>query len=108
MSGKSYISEIDSITKSLRQYSKSSKELRKQKALAIERLYHWMKNHQLEEYEGYKLEKIAPKPKNLRKKAKEKREDALRLFSEVGINDPEEFWEAFQRTQKPAPPEEDS
>jgi hypothetical protein len=105
MSGDAYIGEINSINSALKQYGKSCRELRKQRKLAVERLYSWMKSNRLDEFKTYKLDKIAPKPQVQRKKAKEKKEDAIRLFIETGIADPEGYWDAFQKTQKHVPVE---
>ena len=98
-----YIRQISSIDEALKRLNGETKQLRKQRAIAKQRLYEWMKARGHEEYHGYRLTKIAPKPKIPKKKAKEKKEDALRLFKDIGVDDPEEFWNAFQNTQKYTP-----
>ena len=100
-----YIRQIKSIDDTLKRLNAETKSLRKQKKVSQERLYSWMIKRNVEEYEGFKIEKLAPKPKARRKKEKDKREDALRLFGEVGINDPDAFWESFKATQKALPEE---
>lgn len=102
-----YIRQISSIEDALKRHNQQVKELRQKQRLAKTRLYEWMSAKGLEEYQGYTIKKVAPRPKIIRKKAKEKKEDALRLFSEIGVNDPEEFWDALQRTQKAGKLEED-
>lgn len=102
-----YIRQISSIEDALKRHNQQVKDLRQKQRLAKNHLYEWMKSKGLEEYQGYTIKKVAPRPKIPRKKAKDKKEDALRLFSDIGVNDPEEFWEALQRTQKVAPPLED-
>lgn len=102
-----YVRQILSIEEALKRHNKQVKDLRQKQKLAKTRLYEWMKARGIDDYEGYSIKKIEPRPKIPRKKAKEKKEDALRLFSEVGVNDPEEFWEALQRTQKVIAPLED-
>ena len=100
-----YIREIESIDEALKRLNTRVKELKAKKQLSRERLYRWMESHHTEEYKGYSARKLAPRPKSVRKRAKEKKADAMRLFSEVGITDPEEFWDALQATQKPPPKE---
>lgn len=95
-----YIREIESISDALKRLNTKSRDLRKQKNLAKERLYVYMERSGITEYRGYKAEKLKPKDKPIRKKPSEKKADALRLFAETGITDPELFWQEFQKTQK--------
>jgi hypothetical protein len=95
-----YVRQIKSLDEALHRHNEQTKNIREQRNKAKERLYKWMKSHNLEEYQGYKLNKLAPRPKVPRKKTREKKEDALRLFTNIGVDDPEELWVAFQRTQK--------
>lgn len=96
----SYVRQITDIEATLKRLNKQRSELQKKKKEAEQRLHAWMVKNGVEEYGKVKIKKVAPKPKAKRKPAKKKKDDALRLFSEIGVNDPEEFWEAFQRTQK--------
>jgi len=102
-----YVRQIKSIDEALKRLNDQTRTLRKQRQFAKEHLYEWMKARNLDEYQGYNINKIAPKPKIIRKKPKEKKEDALRLFTTIGVDDPEELWIAFQRTQKPPSPDGD-
>lgn len=95
-----YVRQIKSLDDALRRHNEQTKIIRVQRTKAKERLYKWMKSNNQDEYQGYKIDKLAPRPKVPRKKTKEKKEDALRLFSTIGVDDPEELWIAFQRTQK--------
>lgn len=97
----SYVHEIASIDLELKRLRGVIKELTAQRARATTHLHQYMIRNQLEEVGGIKATKVAPKPKVIRRKPKEKKEDAIRLFMEIGINDPETFWDDFQRTQKP-------
>jgi hypothetical protein len=97
----SYLRELESIKAALKRNNAQAKILRTKKKTAEERLYNYMVRHHIEEVDGYKLEKIAPKPKIPRKKESEKREDAIRFFSQNGIPDPLAFFEEFKSTQKP-------
>jgi len=101
--GEGYIRQISSIDEALKRLNAETKALRTQRTLTKQRLYEWMKSRRLDEYQGYNIDKIVPKPKIPRKKAKEKKEDAMRLFKDIGVDDPEELWVAFQNTQKHVP-----
>ena len=63
-----YVRELESLDSALKRHNKAAKELREKKKKTQEHLYNYMKRNDLEEYEGYKLSKIAPKPKIVRKK----------------------------------------
>jgi hypothetical protein len=101
MSADVYCRELKNIEAALKRSNEQVKQLRAKKKLNQERLYTYMVRHGLEEYEGYKLSKITPRPKVIRKKAKDKKADAISLFSQVGIPDPEDFWATLQSSQKP-------
>jgi len=105
--GEGYVRQIKDIDSALKRLNEQTKGLRLQRSQAKQRLYQWMKARGREEYEGYHIDKIAPKPKAPRKKAKEKKDDALRLFKDIGVDDPEELWSAFQNTQKYIPPNQE-
>lgn len=99
--GEAYIRQLKDLDSALKNYTLKMKQLRDQKKQVNSNLYNFMIKHNLEEYQGIKLQKITPKEKVKRKKAKEKKEDALKLFYEIGIQNPESFWESLQKTQKP-------
>ena len=98
-SGEGYVRRLRSISEALDRTNKHARELRAQKNEAKVLLHSWMIARGLEEYEGYKINKLVSK-KVPRKPSKEKKEDAMRLFGEAGIADPEGFWEELQKTQK--------
>jgi hypothetical protein len=100
MNPDAYIREIESINDALKRLNTHAKTLREKKKVTTNHLYSWMKNHDIDEYNGIKIEKIKPKEKKFRKKEKDKKEDAIRLFTEIGIPDPEGFWSEFRETQK--------
>lgn len=102
----SYIRNLKEIGDSIKRHNSQLKILRDKKKATEQRLYTYMTKNNLEEYGGIKASKIAPKEKKLVKKKAEKKNDAIALFTEVGITDAETFWEAFQDTQKPKPREE--
>ena len=102
-----YVREINSIDQELKRLRAHIKELTTQRLRAQTHLHQYMVRHQLDEVEGIKLTKITPKPKTIRKSLKEKKQAALELCLEVGINDPDLFWEQWQKTQKPPKVEEE-
>jgi hypothetical protein len=95
-----YIRQITDVDAALKRLNAQTKELRKKKKDAQTRLHAWMEKNKVDEYGKISIKKIAPKPPAKRKPAKKKKDDALRLFTAIGVNDPEELWEEFQRTQK--------
>lgn len=95
-----YIKEIESIKKERKRLNNQSRKLLAQQRNAENHLYTYMNSHHLEEFGGIKKKTIAPKEKLPRKKKKEKKKDAIDLFRQTGIPDPEKFWEDLQKTQK--------
>lgn len=96
----SYVRQIKDVDAALKRLNAQAKELRKKKKEAQTRLHAWMVKNGVDEYGQIPAKKIAPKTPVKRKPVKKKKEDAIRLFSQIGVNDPEELWEEFQRTQK--------
>jgi seryl-tRNA synthetase len=96
--GDAYIRKLKSLDEAIKRLNGQLRDLRLQKKSTQERLHTWMKRKNMEEYNEYKIEKIAPKLVP-RKKASEKKQDAFRLFTSVGITDPETFWLEFKKTQ---------
>lgn len=96
----SYLRQISDVDAALKRLNAQTKELRKKKKDAQTRLHAWMIKNNVEEYGKIKIKKVAPKPPAKRKPVKKKKEDAISLFAKIGVNDPEELWEEFQRTQK--------
>lgn len=94
----SYINEIKSIDKELKRISVHTSNLRIRKKEIEQNLYNYMKDHNINELEGVKITKLCSK--KIRKKPSEKKRDALALFREVGIPNPDEFWDSFISTQK--------
>lgn len=96
----SYVREIKSIKDELKRMQAKSKSLKEQKKKAETRLYHYMKNQNLEKFEGVSIKSITPKDRTFNKKASEKKHDAIKLLSEIGVPDPEGLWEELKKTQK--------
>lgn len=75
------------------------KELRSRQRELKQRLYDYMTKHKLDEFHGVTLKSVTPS--NVKRKPKaEKRADAMKLFRQVGITDPEMFMAEYERTQK--------
>jgi hypothetical protein len=102
-----YIRNLKDMGDSIKRHNAQLKILKDKKKATESRLYSYMIRNNLEEYGGYKAAKLAPKIKNPIKKKAEKKSDAMRLFSDTGITDPESFWEAFQSTQKIVKPQDE-
>ena len=98
-----YIRQIKSIDEAIKRLNSQLKDLRKQKAISQTRLYEYMRRNNMEETGGVKLKKITPKPKMMRKKEKEKKEDAVHYFESLGLNDPEGTWDRLRELNKPKP-----
>jgi hypothetical protein len=96
------IKSLESVAADIKKQNKYLKELREQRKRYELEIAEWMERHDYQEYEGLKLSKLKPK-KIVRKKQKEKKDDAIKLFEDIGIIDPERLWHALQKTQKNTP-----
>ena len=96
----SYVREIDSLTTEIKRLNERLKQLRKQKKGTEGHLYNYMTRQNIEKYGNVTRKSITPREKKSRKPDTVKRQDAIALFREVGIPNPEEFWEEFKSTQK--------
>lgn len=101
--GERYVSSIKNMDVAMKRLNSEVKKLRLKKAETQGHLYKWMKRNGYDNYEGYSINKITPKPAIKRKPLKQKREDAFRFFRDAGISDPETFWAEFEKTQKNIP-----
>jgi len=103
MSGEVYVRQLKELSSALTRLNAQTKAIKTKQKDAKIHLAEWMERNHMEEYQGYKLAKIKPKPKVPKKPSKDRKDDALRLFNEVGIPDPTDFWDRFQETQKYIP-----
>jgi Asp-tRNA(Asn)/Glu-tRNA(Gln) amidotransferase B subunit len=100
-----YSREVININIELRKMNERSKLLREQRSKAMERLYKYMVDNDLESI-GEDPNKITrkqcapPKPRNKLKPKKQRDNDAIELCRITGIPDPETFFEEFKKTQK--------
>jgi len=100
MSAESYVKEINSISDELKRLNKRAKYLREQKQKTQTNLYNYMKNHNIERYGDVTKDSLAPKPKSIRKPAAQKKEEAVVLFSQAGVRNPEDLYQRFLQSQK--------
>lgn len=96
--GDAYVRQIEILDRELAKLNSRTRDLRQKRANSKEKLSKWMERHALEEYQGYKREKLVPK-KIVRKKAKEKERDAIKLFEDLGAPNPRELWLELKKTQ---------
>ncbi len=102
-----YVRNLKTMDAAIKKFNAQLKSIKQQREVTRERLYRYLVRNNLEEYGGYKAKSIAPKTKIPVKKKAEKEADALRLFREVGIDDPDAFLVAFHATQKFKKPTDD-
>ena len=104
--GDRYVKQLQDLDSTIKRLNKTISDARKKKKDTQKHLYAWMVKNNVDKLGGYTVKKIAPKlHKAKRKPPKQKKEDALKLFNEIGITDPEAFWEEFEKTQKVILPE---
>jgi hypothetical protein len=99
-----YLYEINSIDTELKRVTEHTKALKLQRSKAMSGLYSYMTSNNLQKVgEGKNaitINKCAPKIKKKTKPKKYKRDDAINLFRDAGIPDPESFYLDFEKTQK--------
>lgn len=96
----SYVREIKSIKEELKRTAERTKLLKKQQKTTEGHLYNYMVKHHIEEFEGIKAAKIAPKPVVKRRSKAQKRAEGVQLLFQIGVPDPETTYEEFLATQK--------
>lgn len=98
-----YVNEIKSIDNELARLRVRIKELNQQKNLAQSRFYAYCTKHNIEELNGIKVAKCAPKQSVPRKTEKQKKRDIVEKFREIGVQDPESFYKEIKSLQKVDP-----
>lgn len=96
---RSCLNEIQDIAKEIKRMNLYLKTLRIRKKSLEGELYKFMHRENISVLQGIKREKIKPEAVK-RKKKSEKKRDAIELFRNIGIDDPEEFYRQFEITQK--------
>ena len=95
-----YVKEIKSLTDEIKRTNDRINGLREQRKSKQKLLFKYMEEHELEEYEGITINSIRPRDSIKRKPEVEKRKDAIELFRQTGIGNPEEFYLEFKNTQR--------
>jgi len=99
-----YLVEINNIDNELKRINEHAKKLRAQKATTMGGLRQYMISNGLEQVSDGKktisLKKCEPMKKARSKPKKQKRSDAIQLFRDAGIPNPEKFYEEFEIAQK--------
>ena len=95
-----YVREIKSLSNEIKRSNERLNTLRKQRKSKQLLLFKYMEEHNLEKYEGITINSIRPRGPIKRKPEVEKRKDAVELFRQVGIGNPEEFYIEFKNTQR--------
>lgn len=98
-----YVYEINGLSAEIKRLVVRTKELRNFKKKAEQNLFELMDKSGMDEYGGIKKEKIKPKIVTKRKGIKQKKNDAIQLFYQIGVPNPEELWVEFIKTQKIEP-----
>jgi len=101
-----YVREIKSLNDEFKRSNDRLKSLREQRKFKQTLLYKYMVEHNLEKYEGITINSIRPRDPIKRKPEAIKRKDAIELFRQAGINNPEDFYAEFKITQKGVPPDD--
>ena len=102
----SYAREINSLNTEIKRLNGKLKSLREQKKKAESNLYYRMQRDGSQKIEGITIKSVTPKERKKRKPISQKKADAINLFKEIGVTDPEDFWDEFQATQTYAEGEE--
>lgn len=102
MSADGYVSEINSLKQEIARLNAHLAKLRHQKKEAEKHLYNYMSRHGIEKLHGISIGSIKPRASTRKpvKPKKERKQEAIELFREVGIPDPVAFWQDFERTQR--------
>lgn len=104
MSGQNFSPQLRAIEQKLKIANSQVNTLRKEKKKLMTKLYQYMCDYNLEELDGYlksKLEvRVMRRPKPPQKTDAQKRKDAINLFRQIGIQDPKQFWQEFEQTQR--------
>lgn len=100
-----YMCELNTIDAELKRINEHAKNLRLQRTRVLGALYRYMCSNNLEKVSYGKrdisIKQCAPREKRIAAKPKkEKKRDAIELFRDMGIPNPEKFYIEFEGTQK--------
>lgn len=102
------VRRLKEIETALKRMNVQIKNLRVKKKEAEEKLYKSMVKNGTEVYQGYSIKKIQPKIPRKSKPLKKKKIDGVEFFQAIGVEDPEEAYEEFIKTQKNLKDNEDA
>lgn len=100
-----YVSEINSLKKSLKALNGEKRSIKKDLEKAKFFLYNYMTKRDLKKYKNITLKSVTPKSKIPSKPAREKEKAAIEFFGEIGFAEPKEVYQQFLKTQKYEPVE---
>lgn len=103
----SLINEIRSIDADLRRIALDGKRMRARKKAVEKQLSEAMKLYKITEYEGFKLAKVDPALAPKRKKESEKREAAMEILKDAGVENPDMMWKKLKTVGKSTLPVDD-
>ena len=103
MSASNYVAEMQNIDEELRRMRARSRQLQVRKKVLAQTLHDFMHRHNYAEFKGVRLKSIAPRPRRRRKPKREKRRDGVTLLRDIGVPDPERFYDQFSNTQRYEP-----
>jgi hypothetical protein len=95
-----YVRDLKALEKALSELKEKKKQLESAKKRKEAQLYQYMERTGIQEYKGIKKKKIQPKERTKRKPESQKRNDAIRLFREIGVPNAEGFYNEFRKTQR--------
>lgn len=95
-----YVREIKSLNAEIKRLNTRLRKLRAQRKEKQTLLHGYMEKNNLQKYEGITIKSIRPRSSIPRKPEIAKKNDAIDLFREVGIPNPEAFYAEFKTTQK--------
>jgi hypothetical protein len=96
----SWIRQMADIETAIRNLNSKLKELRSKKKSFEKKIYDRMQKRGMSKYGNITLKKVTPKAKSQRKKASEKKKDALQVLSEIGVSNPDDLYQRIMATQK--------
>lgn len=104
MSGQKITPTLRSIDIRIKCLNKELRDLREQKRKLTADLVHYMKDHNLEKLEEFELSKLVPKKRIVKEKVAkktptQKKKDGIQLIKQIGIVNPEQFYNELLKTQ---------
>lgn len=95
-----YVREISSLDDEIKRLNGKLRTLREQKKTKQDLLYKYMMKNRIEKYSGITAKSIRPREQRPRKPESQKKSDAIDLFTQIGVENPEELYKEFKLTQK--------